>query len=136
MVDTKNGYFLIDDGFVIQPHLTRLELEKGLGVHVETSVDGDWSSCVSGPHIVVGQKANMQFDLYRERLIGFKFTVVSSMTSDLTALRALHDQILRDLLGEPDKENENMISYDFFWGVITSYLDPRGGSCCIGVRWS
>lgn len=117
MVDTKNGYFLIDDGFVIQPHLTRLELEKGLGVHVETSVDGDWSSCVSGPHIVVGQKANMQFDLYRERLIGFKFTVVSSMTSDLTALRALHDQILRDLLGEPDKENENMISYDFFWGL-------------------
>ncbi|MGN2431989.1 hypothetical protein [Pseudomonas syringae] len=120
---------------VLDRTVTKLEFEKGLGVHVETSINGDWSSCVSGPHIVFGQRANMQFDFYRDGLIGFRFTVVSSVSSDLTALRELHDQILRGLLGRPDKENENMISYDFFWGVVTFYLDPRGGSCCVGVRW-
>ncbi|GAO94026.1 hypothetical protein [Pseudomonas syringae] len=136
MVNTKDGYVLIDNKFTLKPRLTKVELEKGLGAYIESSINGDWSSCVSGPHMVFGQRSNMQFDFYRDALIGFKFTVISSVNSDLTALRELHDKILEDLLGKPDKKNENMISYDFFWGVITSYLDPKGGSCCVGVRWS
>ncbi|MBA4703769.1 hypothetical protein [Pseudomonas savastanoi] len=136
MVDTKNGYFLIDNEFILKPRLTKVELEKGLGVHIESSTNGDWSSCVSSPHIVFGQRSNMHFDFYRDALIGFKFTVSSSVNSELAALRELHDKILEDLLGKADKKNENMISYEFFWGVVTSYLDPKGGSCCVGVRWS
>jgi len=46
-----------------------------------------------------------------------------------------HDKWVKKLLGEPDETSNGNLRYDFNWGIVSSYLDPRSGTAAISIRY-
>ncbi|MBD9589896.1 hypothetical protein IB254_22705 [Pseudomonas sp. PDM03] len=134
--DLKNGCICLDKCISIKQGLSVLALiGQGLRFNDEVDFGNGWVLRSSWNHFVFGCEVNVTFNFLNDYLKIFGFALANEGGFDLEDLKKKHDDLLRNLLGEPQKKNEVMVSYEFLWGGITSQKDPRGGSCSIEVNW-
>lgn len=49
--------------------------------------------------------------------------------------RKSHDELLITILGEPNERKLSCIKYNYSWGEILSYYDPRSGDTGISINY-
>ncbi|MFJ7107900.1 hypothetical protein ACIQU2_09830 [Pseudomonas sp. NPDC098740] len=132
----KDGYICLDDGILIKQDLSAVAVsDQGVKFDHEIDMGNGWVLRSSRLHFILGHEVNVTFNFFKDSLKMFGFALVNENGHDLEELKKKHDDLLKSLLGEPQKKNEVVVAYEFTWGSITSQKDPRGGSCSIEVYW-
>ncbi|MEO4013368.1 hypothetical protein [Pseudomonas rossensis] len=134
--DLKSGCICLDNCISIKQNLSVLALiGQGLKFNDEIDMANGWVLRSSWHHFILGHEVNVTFNSFKDCLKMFGFALANEGGYDVEDLKKKHDDLLKSLLGEPQEKNEVMAAYEFTWGSIISYKDPRGGVCSINVIW-
>lgn len=115
----KDGCICLDKYISVRQGVSSISLAgQGLKFNDEIDMANGWVLRSSLHHFILGYEVDVTFNFFNDCLKMFGFALVAEGGYDVEDLKAKHDDLLRGLLGEPQKKNEIMVCYEFSWGGL------------------
>lgn len=142
MIDRATGVLCLEHGTI--DRTTTLKDLKGsplIDVVFFTRKAGDFLYYTINPQLFGGQQftSTVVFNNNELNWISIRFTGMESIPFDEEnemKRKAVHDNILRNLYGEPDRTYPAGMEYRFSWGSIQSNFDPRSAQAAMYVTYN
>ena len=136
LLDTTNGTLHPPNGSTLQAGLS-LDDTARLGLRFVRVIDltTGWSYRTTEPQVAGDHRVYFALGFHERRLATVEFGFLDLGEKTAVEQRRTYDAYLAAELGPPADTTIAATRYDFPWGKVTSYYDPRTDAAGIIVRW-
>jgi hypothetical protein len=137
ILDTKDGTLHLPNGSILRPGLS-LDDATRLGLPFVRAIDlaTGWSYRTTEPRSVDDHRVYFALGFHDRQLATVEFGFVDLSDKAGREQRQEYDSYLASQFGPPANTTVAATRYDFPWGKVTSYYDPRTDAAGMIVRWT